>query len=152
MCSVGCWGSRVGSHSVGHPVSVLAVMRSLGDEKLAFGINAGECETHLRFLGSSLRYPPSLPSGHARHWILSFVRLERSIGSTVSSLNSEGTLEGKNRRGKDTIDVPFDTKRILQHFDSAHKVEFDIFEGPSLSFQKRNPSLCGNSRMSIRVS
>jgi len=39
------------------------------------------------------------------------------------------------------FDVPFDTKRILQHFDTAHKVEFDIFKRPSLPFQKCNPGL-----------
>ena len=42
------------------------------------------------------------------------------------------------------FDVPLDTKRILQHFDTAHKVEFDIFERPSLSFQECNPGLHGN--------
>ena len=58
----------------------------------------------------------------------------------------------KNGRGKDTIDVPFDTKRILQHFDSAHKVEFDIFERPPLSFQKRNPSLRGGVEIEYQAS
>ena len=42
------------------------------------------------------------------------------------------------------FDVPFDTKRILQHFDTAHKVEFDIFKRPSFSFQKCNPGLYRN--------
>ena len=100
MCSVGCWGLMVGSRSVDHLVSVLAVKRSLGDEKLAFRINVDECETHLRFVGSSLRYPPSLPSGHGKHWTLSFARLGRTIGSIASSLDNEGTLEGKTDVGR----------------------------------------------------
>jgi len=57
-------------------------------------------------------------------------------------------VRGKNGRGKDTIDVPFDAKRILQHFDSAHKVELDIFERPPLSFQKCDPGLHGSWRLS----
>ena len=47
--------------------------------------------------------------------------------------------------------MPFDTKRILQHFDTAHEVELDIFKRSSLSFQKCNPGLqeiqdCGSGQ------
>ena len=45
------------------------------------------------------------------------------------------------------FDVPFDTERILQHFDTAHKVKLDIFKGSSLSFQKCNPSLHGSLKI-----
>jgi len=48
------------------------------------------------------------------------------------------------------FDVPFDTKRILQHFDTAHKVELDILERPSLSFQKSNPGLDRNFEVERR--
>lgn len=48
------------------------------------------------------------------------------------------------------FDVPFDTKCILQHFDTAHKVELDILKRPSLSFQKRNPSLNRNFEVERR--
>ena len=42
-------------------------------------------ETHLRFVGSSPHCPPSLLFGHARHWILSVVRLERMTGLIASN-------------------------------------------------------------------
>ena len=150
MCSVGCWGLRVGSHSVDHLVSVPVVNRSLGDGKLAFGINADECETHLRFVGSSLRCPPSLPSDHAKHWTLSFVRLERSIGSIVSSLDNEGTLEGKTDVGRPRL-----TYRSTR---SAYSNILIRRIRSSLTFSKdrRSPSrsairaCTGSSRSSIR--
>ena len=152
MCSAGCWGLRVGSRSVDHPLSVLAVKRSLGDEKLAFGINAEEYETHLRFVGSSLRYPPSLLSGHAKHWTWSFERLERTTGSIVSSLDNEGTLEGKTDVGR--------TRLTYRSTRSAYSNILIRRIRSSLTFSKdrRSPSrsairaCMGSSRLNIRVS